>query len=228
MADGHTKAKATPTHSNIFAAFCEAQASFGEVVKSSKGHKGKYAPLDAVLAAIVPALNECGLILSQPTVIEGNALLVETRIVHAATGECMSCMYPVGELGKPHQEMGASLSYAKRYSVLSLCGVAPENEDDADNRESTPTARKISQQAAPERPVEQKQTPRTYTLEERVRACKAHLSKALDKDDCIIRWEDQRTEALRNELKTKEPQMLAGLADYYGQVLSRFDEDALV
>ncbi len=203
----------------LYSAFCAAQSDFGEIVKSSKGARGKYAPLNEVLNAIVPALNEHGLVLCQPTVIDGNALLVETRIIHAASGEFMSCVYPVSELGKPHQEIGASLSYAKRYSVLSLCGVAPENEDDDDRRE---TSNATSRQAAP---VQQKITPvaeqkAPMTPAERMKNLKIALSNAKDSDNVIVIWESPRAEELREVLT---PDQNKELASYYGQVLSRFE-----
>lgn len=208
---------------SLHVAFCAAQASFGEVVKSTKGARGKYAPLDAVLGAIVPALNNHGLVLSQPTKIDGDALIVETRIIHAATGECMSCVYPVAQLGKPHQETGAALSYAKRYSVLSLCGVAPENEDDDDNRtQSNSTGNKQAYQA-PIKPAEKPVVKTPPTIEERLSACKAYLSKSVDRDDLIIRWESEKCENLRRDL-TNEQQ--TALLDFYGQVISRLDEKA--
>ena len=203
----------------LYSAFCAAQADFGEIVKSSKGARGKYAPLNEVLNAIVPALNEHGLVLCQPTVIDGNALLVETRIIHAASGEFMSCVYPVSELGKPHQEIGASLSYAKRYSVLSLCGVAPENEDDADSKASAPTAR---QAPAPQQKITPVAEPkREMTAEERASNFRIKLSQVKSSDDAIVLWESPRAEDLRGLLS---PEKQAELVAYYGQVLSRFDE----
>lgn len=216
MADGSKTVKA---EASLYAAFCAAQSDFGEIVKTTKGARGKYAPLDAVLSAIVPALNRNGLVLCQPTRIVNGAIMVETRIIHAATGEFISCDYPVADIGKPHQETGAALSYAKRYSVLSLCGVAPENEDDDDKlNHSNSTGRQ-----APK--IEQKVTPvaeqkREMTVEERVKNFRIKLSQQKDADEVIVLWESPRAEELRallNEDQHKE------LASYYGQVLSRFE-----
>lgn len=207
---------------NLYGAMCAAQSDFGEVVKTTKGARGKYAPLDAVLQAIVPALNKHGLVLTQPTLIENEALVVETRIVHASTGEYLACKYPVAPLGKPHQETGAALSYAKRYSVLSLCGVAPENEDDDDRRE---TSNATSRQAAP---VQQKITPPAeqkapMTPTERMKNFKIKLSGAADSDAAIVLWESPRAEELREALT---PEQNKELLAYYGQVMSRFEEGA--
>ena len=216
MADG---SKSVKPEASLYAAFCAAQSDFGEIVKTTKGARGKYAPLDAVLSAIVPALNRHGLVLCQPTQIVDGALMVETRIIHAGTGEFISCAYPVADVGKPHQETGAALSYAKRYSVLSLCGVAPENEDDDDSRERSNSTGRQSPK------IEQKITPvaepkREMTPAERMKNFKIKLSQQKDADEVIVLWESPRAEELRGALDADQNKELAG---YYGQVLSRFE-----
>ncbi|MEQ1491707.1 MAG: ERF family protein, partial [Terricaulis sp.] len=84
----------------------------------------------AVLEMARPILNECGLVLTQPPYIEGDTLMVRTAVVHKATGEMHECSYPAGLLTLQHQQLGAGVTYARRYSLLSILGVFPENEDD--------------------------------------------------------------------------------------------------
>lgn len=222
MADGskHAASKADKVaHTSLYEAMCAAQTQFKEVIKSADGlHKAKYAPLDVVIAAIVPALNANGLVLSQPTKIDDGALILETQIIHAASGEVMACQYPVASLGGQHQQIGSSLTYARRYSLLALCGIAPENEDDAETKESAPTARKAP---APQQKVTPPSEPkREMTPAERMKNFKIKLSQQKDADEVIVLWESPRAEELRAALTEEQNKELSG---FYGQVLSRFE-----
>lgn len=115
---------------SLWEAFTAAQAEFQALVKDTKGARGNYAPLNTVLDAVRPVLNRHGLALTQPTFVEGETLFVRTVLVHKSTGETHECVYPAGLLTLQHQQLGAGVTYSRRYSLLSLLGVFPENEDD--------------------------------------------------------------------------------------------------
>lgn len=118
--------------STLWAAFAKAQAGFGAIVKSATGASAtqKYAPLDAVLEIVRPVLNANGLALTQPVEIDGDTLVVRTLLIHTETGETHECRYPAGAITLQHQSLGAGVTYARRYSLLSILGVFPANEDD--------------------------------------------------------------------------------------------------
>lgn len=125
------RAKQTTAPETLWEAFGNAQERFGPIIKDTKGARSKYAPLDAVLEMARPILNECGLALTQPTYVDGDTLFVKTIIVHKATGEMHDgCAYPAGAITQQHQILGAGVTYARRYSLLSTLGVFPEAEDD--------------------------------------------------------------------------------------------------
>jgi hypothetical protein len=133
MPDTATKAQrieaAAPT-ATLWEALTHAQEQFGPLIKNTKGARGKYAPLDAVLDMVRGPLNDNGIFLTQPTCIEGETLMVRTVLVHQGSGETHECAYPAGLTSLQHQQLGAGVTYARRYSLLSLLGVFPENEDD--------------------------------------------------------------------------------------------------
>lgn len=98
--------------------------------------KSKYADLAAIREATLPALTENGLSIVQftavSTTVEGEKLLLHTRLMHKS-GQFIEGEYPIPS-GTP-QQMGSALTYAKRYSWSAMCGVAADDDDDANAAE---------------------------------------------------------------------------------------------
>lgn len=130
MADGQTRkaGEVTPALS-YHEAFLRAQRAFPQLKKSTQGQRGKYSPLDTVLAALVPVLNQHDIAVRQITKIDGDRMWVETTLTHIPSGQSEASQYPVGENGTQHQTLGAGLTYARRYGLMSHCGIYPEGED---------------------------------------------------------------------------------------------------
>lgn len=147
-----TKRKGTP-EATLWEAFSAAQAEFGPIIKASTGARAsqKYAALDAVLDAVRPLLNKHGLALTQATFCDGETLFVRTTVVHVSTGETHSAEYPAGGFALQHQQLGAGVTYARRYSLLSILGVFPENEDD-DGEKAGSAGSARQQREEPQRP----------------------------------------------------------------------------
>lgn len=115
----------------LFTAFVKAQNEFGPVAKSSKGYNYKYSQLDEVLNTLRPTLNKHSLSLIQRT-NENNMLC--TRLCHIS-GQWIESRIKLPDVegdGKKslEQALGSSLTYMRRYQILTLLGVHPENEDD--------------------------------------------------------------------------------------------------
>ncbi len=115
----------------ISAALVRAQKAFGPALKSSSNphFKSRYADLAAVVEAVVDALNDNGIALIQQTHLCESGVIVETTFVHES-GEVMSA----GKLHVPSakndaQGYGSALTYARRYSLMAACGIAPEDDD---------------------------------------------------------------------------------------------------
>lgn len=93
-------------------------------------YKSGYVSLNAVREAVLPALQEHGLVLLQPTEIENNQLVVKTRLIHADTGQEIVSTIPVvtSDFGDA-QKVGSGISYARRYAIQALLFLSAEDDD---------------------------------------------------------------------------------------------------
>ena len=115
----------------IASALVKAQKAFGPALKSSSNphFKSRYADLAACVEAVIDALNDAGIALIQSTHECESGVMVETMFVHES-GETLSA----GKLHVPAskqdaQGYGSALTYARRYSLMAACGIAPEDDD---------------------------------------------------------------------------------------------------
>jgi ribosomal protein L12E/L44/L45/RPP1/RPP2 len=121
----------TPIGPKIAAAFVKAQKAFGPALKSSTNphFKSRYADLSACVEAVVDALNNNGIGLVQRCYDNANGVMVETVFVHES-GEVLECgILQVPASKQDPQGYGSALTYARRYSLMAACGIAPEDDD---------------------------------------------------------------------------------------------------
>lgn len=116
---------------NIASALVKAQKAFGPALKTNTNphFRSKYADLSACVEAVIDALNANGIALVQQTHECEAGVMVETVFVHES-GETLSS----GKLHVPAskndaQGYGSALTYARRYSLMAACGIAPEDDD---------------------------------------------------------------------------------------------------
>ena len=116
---------------NIASALVRAQRGFAPALKTSLNphFRSKYVDLAGCIEAVVDALNAAGIALIQRTSEDNTGVTVETVFVHES-GEMMEC----GKLHVPAskqdpQGYGSALTYARRYSLMAACGIAPEDDD---------------------------------------------------------------------------------------------------
>jgi hypothetical protein len=94
----------------------------------------RYAPLSAGLEIVRKCLGQHEIAAVQTTAFDRETGLIKltTTLVHSS-GEWMSSDWPVcpvGETAAPHR-MGAALTYARRYGLFTLVGIAGEDDLDA-------------------------------------------------------------------------------------------------
>jgi len=91
------------------------------------GRQYRYADLNSVLDSLKPALKLVKLVLIQT--LDGQTLV--TKLVDSESSEFIESRFPMEFHGLSWHGIGSALSYARRYSILSLLGLAPDDDDDA-------------------------------------------------------------------------------------------------
>ena len=144
---------------NIYAAFVKAQTAFGPALKTSTNphFKSKYVDLAACVEAVLDSLHANGIALVQRTHPDETGVTVETVFIHES-GEIM-------EGGKLHvpaakqdpQGYGSALTYARRYSLMAACGIAPEDDDGNAAKKSTETGLTAALEASIEQAKQKRQ-----------------------------------------------------------------------
>lgn len=117
----------------LAAALSAAQAEIQDPGKNRKGQvKGKtdyrYAGLDELLASVRPALSKHGLAVSQAIEYRDGKPYLVSSLLHSGGGERRSEWQLAA--GSDPQARGSELTYARRYTLEGLVGVAPTEGDD--------------------------------------------------------------------------------------------------
>lgn len=116
---------------NLAAALALAQGEIKHAIKDSDNpfFKSKYADLGSVWDACREPLSKNKLSVSQLILYENGFSFLESLLLHSS-GEWLSSKYPIIPIdGKP-QSLGSAITYARRYSLSSLVGIASEEDDD--------------------------------------------------------------------------------------------------
>ena len=131
--------KTSTATNEISAALAKAQGLINNPGKTAKNphFKSSYADLSAGINAIREGLSANGIAVVQSPRMEGELMMLDTRITHSSD-QWFECEWPVVKLPAPPQQIGSALTYARRYSLFSLVGIAGE-DDDGNAANSAPT-----------------------------------------------------------------------------------------
>ena len=141
--------KTSESIKNIAAALCKFQQECKSPKKSAVNphFKSKYAPLEEIIKVATPTMAVNGLSHFQSTSSDGESVIVTTVLMHTS-GEFIESdplRLPMGKATA--QGAGSSLTYARRYSLSAILGIAAEEDDDA-NGASDQQAPSTNKQAA--------------------------------------------------------------------------------
>jgi hypothetical protein len=134
-------------------ALAKAQGQMGGAKKDSENpfFKSRYADLASVVEALRAPFAEHGLSYVQlPIPTEGDWVQVETVLLHAS-GQWIANIVDVPVAKGDAQGYGSALTYARRYGLSAICGVAPEDDDGnaAAKAKSRPSAEQMMPKEKP-------------------------------------------------------------------------------
>ena len=138
--------------SETIAALAKALAAFQTEVKDPKKDndnpffKSKYVALDGLTAAVRPVLAKHGLSYMQFPTGDGQTVSMTTLLLHESGEYIESEPFTMRPAKADPQGIGSCMTYARRYSLQSVLGVAWEDDDDANNA-SQPTQQAKAQDA---------------------------------------------------------------------------------
>lgn len=122
-------------------ALVRAQAAFAPAIKDSKNPflGTRYASLSSVMDASKAALLENGLAVVQcpapaPEHLGQAFIGLETKLLHAESGQWISSLAVIPLMKPDPQAMGAAISYARRYALSAMLGIVSEEDNDCETR----------------------------------------------------------------------------------------------
>ncbi len=115
----------------IAAAFIKAKKEFSPALKdkTNPAFRSKYADLGACLEAVNDALLNNSIALYQETSEDETGVTVETVLLHESGEVIRSGKLHLPATKHDAQGFGSALTYARRYSLMAACGIAPEDDD---------------------------------------------------------------------------------------------------
>ena len=106
--------------------------------------RSRYADLATVLKTVRPVLARHGLAITQTTQVdEQGRLLLVTRL-HWRDEELVG-YYPIQPVKADPQGYGSALTYARRYTIQAIVGVAADDDDDGNAASAAPSKPRVSE-----------------------------------------------------------------------------------
>jgi hypothetical protein len=145
------------TLTELAPALAKAQAEMKPAAKDSRNphFNSKYADLASVWEACRGPLATNGLSVIQTPETEGPTVTVQTMLLHAS-GQWVRTKLTVTAVKSDPQGIGSAITYARRYGLAAVVGVAPEEDDDgnaASRRENGRRREPAPESQAPEAPA---------------------------------------------------------------------------
>lgn len=187
-------------------------------MKAGGSYSYQYADIADVLTMARPVLSKHKVSMVQGTSIVDGLIILTTRLAHA--GQWVESDYPVCRAGGDHKEMGAAMTYSRRYALTGLIGVAAEDDTDGEGAASSgvPDRREPTARRDPVEPPKPTLSERANRLESALRA------KQGDADAVQAVWD--RNAGLCADLDDKAPERLAELETLLKMLLATPDQMA--
>lgn len=117
---------------DLFAALAKAQGEMSSAAKDAKNPhtRSSYASLASVTDAVRGPLAGHGLSITQWPRLEEGSVSVVTVLGHAS-GQWMrsTISAPIDQQRNKVQAVGSTITYLRRYALMAVCGIAPDDDD---------------------------------------------------------------------------------------------------
>ena len=131
----------------IYKQLIEAMSEFQTLPKDKSGYGYKYTDCDTVVSYVRPILTKHGLGYIQPIVTENEKTALKTILFNAEGEQIVSVVaLPEVAMAKTNaaQNLGASITYMKRYALCAILGISADEDTDAVLPSPAKTAPKIT------------------------------------------------------------------------------------
>ena len=126
--------------SELAKALAAFQAELPAIAKANTADMGtfktKYADLADISRVVLPLLAKHGLSFSAKPTIDDQGRFVLAYVLRHAGGDCDAGIYPLPANVSP-QQVGSAITYARRYALSSITGIAPDEDDDGKAAQET-------------------------------------------------------------------------------------------
>lgn len=135
LKEGEPRPVRSATFSKLAAALVKAQSAMGTVPKRGKGTYGPYATLDDTWEAIRKPLSDAGISIYQRILQKTDGkLFMATMVLHESGEFFDDCELEMKSESNNRmnamQALGSAVTYARRYTLQAVTGVAPGDDDD--------------------------------------------------------------------------------------------------
>ena len=121
----------TQGYGPLFAALAKAQGAIrgAEKDRTNPQYRQSYATLASVWDACRAALAANGLAVVQATHVDAEGHVSLRTVLGHSSGASLEASYPIRPTQDTPQAYGSALTYARRYSLAAMVGVAPDDDD---------------------------------------------------------------------------------------------------
>ena len=120
--------------SKLATALAKAQGEIENATKDGKGTYGKYATLASTWEAIRKPLSDNEIAVYQRIIRHGSRQVLATMLLHSSgefIDDCeLELVYDNNNRMTAMQAMGSAVTYARRYTLQAVTGIAPTDDDD--------------------------------------------------------------------------------------------------
>lgn len=210
-------------------ALVKAQAAMPRAIKDSTNphFKSKYADLTSVQKACLPSLHTNGFAVVH-SMGEGEGSYVETLLLHES-GASWACRVPLRVDKDNMQGLGSAITYARRYGLMCLSGVAPD-DDDGNAAAAAPPKDLGAGAGVKEAWIDgiKDSLPPDYSAQDFASACAkqilADMKKAKTAKGTLSAW-DKRGDLI-DWIAEKFPAIHQNLLDEYSAIMRGYEEEA--